>query len=59
MGRKAKFGDDGAVKQIKGPGRKAKKQKPPKMLPGLPKLEGSNILFSYYYFKLIQLILFL
>jgi len=55
MGRKAKFGDDGAVKQIKGPGRKAKKQKPPKMLPGLPKLEG-NILFSYYYFKLIQLI---
>jgi len=58
MGRKAKFGDDGAVKQIKGPGRKAKKQKPPKMLPGLPKLEG-NILNSYNYFKLIQLILLL
>ncbi|XP_060833653.1 probable 28S rRNA (cytosine-C(5))-methyltransferase [Rhopalosiphum padi] len=42
MGRKAKFGDDGAVKQFKGPGRKAKKQKPPKMLPGLPKLEGDD-----------------
>lgn len=40
MGRKAKFDDLGAVKQIKGPGRKAKKQKPPKMLVGLPKLEG-------------------
>ncbi|XP_025419784.1 probable 28S rRNA (cytosine(4447)-C(5))-methyltransferase [Sipha flava] len=42
MGRKAKFDDVGTVKQIKGPGRKAKKQKPPKMLPGLPKVEGEN-----------------
>ncbi|XP_050424953.1 probable 28S rRNA (cytosine(4447)-C(5))-methyltransferase isoform X2 [Adelges cooleyi] len=42
MGRKAKFGEPGAVKQLKGPGRKAKKQKPPKMLPGLPKLEESD-----------------
>lgn len=40
MGRKAKFGELGAAKQIKGPGRKAKKQKPPKILPGLPKLKG-------------------
>jgi len=41
MGRKAKFDNLGAVKQIKGPGRKAKKQKPPKMLVGLPNLEGN------------------
>lgn len=44
MGRKAKFGDDGVVKQFKGPGRKSKKQKPPKMLPGLPKLNGKSII---------------
>lgn len=45
MGRKAQFGDQGVSKPVKGPGRKAKKQKPPKMLPGLPKLEGNyNIL---------------
>lgn len=46
MGRKAKFGDVGVVKQIKGPGRKAKKQKPPKMLPGLPKIDGKNMISS-------------
>ncbi|XP_050525309.1 probable 28S rRNA (cytosine(4447)-C(5))-methyltransferase [Daktulosphaira vitifoliae] len=42
MGRKAKFGEPGVVKQTKGPGRKAKKQKPPKLLPGLPKLEDEE-----------------
>lgn len=42
MGRKAKFDDLGLVKQTKGPGRKAKKQKPPKILPGLPKLDGNE-----------------
>lgn len=46
MGRKAKFGDDGVLKQTKGPGRKAKKQKPPKMLVGLPKLAGIILFVS-------------
>lgn len=41
MGRKAKFGDVGVEKKIKGPGRKARKQKPPKTLPGLPKLKST------------------
>lgn len=46
MGRKAKFSELGVVKPIKGPGRKAKKQKPPKMLPGLPKPEGNSVLYT-------------
>lgn len=47
MGRKAKFGDLGLAKQTKGPGRKAKKQKPPKILPGLPKLESNEYITLY------------
>jgi len=57
MGRKAKFDELGLIKQTKGPGRKAKKQKPPKVLPGLPKLEGKYVIKLHLNsFKLIRLL---